>query len=1466
MNFSEYVKENKLFLTNVRVDINQLISFLQENKNITELSLENCHIGDEGAKALADGNLTNLTLLDLNSNRIGEEGAKAFATGNLTNLDRLCLTGDNFGGKEAKAFAESEEYCELIDKFFYIMNGRHNISFCRDLKGLWSQAREESNGNVSKLDKKVVKDFFFYLVQHHVLKEVIELFLDDFDKYPFNINSRNEYGHTLAHFYTHDPEIQKFFFERGMIPEKEMNQEREDKHIAQDNQSVHASPIVKRTKFLTKKLVEFTKDNEEELKQAVSYYVESIERLKQYQNDPVRLGLLNLTDNEKRSVMEVTLDNNPVPDDKEFIKIVIDTAKDALETKFLRKNKRGEYDEGYPTSRIKYGNNEEITIPESIGRIKLLIDNLSIPSKEKKELLVTLMEQNPELVGKKLSAIRKELGNSDILNKEQFERKELYTLLNSIDDSEKIDRLFKEISGLDIEKIWREQKELVPLKQIYIAATTYGEGSSACIQGTWIQIINSINEISTEILAQYDDYLQEEQKLEAQKNVITEENIKPFIEDLANKLIEYVELHPELKDTLEDFAVNIVDIDEPEEITCEQQKILAEINKYFNENIKNVLQNYDRNIPNRNEYDLVIKGLSEVGIMQHFAQPNQEQSNAEDNSNNYATISTDEEFQDAADQELFKLQTGEMETQIDISKTSMDLFTRGESNSRTTDAITNFSTAKMPALEQESDKNEQATTQLTGYVIQEDFIQVLQPKSSASIGDSNIQFVGEITPVLKVNADRTLHHAAEIGDKEEVKALIEIEEDINSRDKYGRTPLHYAASKGHTEILRSLLDAGAKFDEKDNVEMTPLCLAIVNGHKEVVETLVENKANVNVVSKSGKTPLDWLSISRHTSDDLCSSNCSHTEIKEILLKNGAVQGHVISSDDEYEQDEQKKLSDSNLSEIQLYAKPITIETPFVASKDPDQVSDTQGNSKQSSDPNQNNPALQNMKRSKLPVIAASVIIIPGVALGVAIAVHLEMLAVGIAVGVCCLVVAGIAYRLNRPVSAFEGNNIQELPNNALVPYKRTKDVAGSIACGVLRPSDNECLDKSQKPVVNSPKSQNRVQSQISDQEPKITIPQHLAEENLKESVSKADTNVKLIENSLKPNVVQQSTKIGNYFEFTDNELLFVITNKNYTFLEAQCKNKDIPEEFRVFVECKSGKFIITGSYNSQQNVGDEKKSVSITSVKKWKNMGLSGDPRSRLEMMNKLELYEIGKFLEVTEISDKSLITPKMKQSHTTSNPQMVNNTTIDQPTSSAVTNEHKGTLVNAHEEKDEHNNAASNRKVQPVEVDAEVKISMGDLLSEVSAQDSDKVEKTPISKRSERESFTSDSSEEEFYDAEDKQLSSITSDDDTLEFQDAIDDGITQPRLINSDMVVEQSRNQTPSAVLNKSQGNNIVINGIFIPEGAKLKCFPELSNFLSKASLEREKLFCKVVPSSLLFQSRKERIAINSQSVDAQ
>ncbi|QOD38232.1 TomO hydrophobic C-terminal domain-containing protein [Candidatus Wolbachia massiliensis] len=349
--------------------------------------------------------------------------------------------------------------------------------------------------------------------------------------------------------------------------------------------------------------------------------------LKQYQNDQMRLKLLSISDTEKRSVMKKTLNSDqPVPDDKEFIEAIFNKAEQALREQYLEK-KDGKYCNGHPTAELQYDyirDDAKVTIPESMGRIKLLIDNFSVPLKEKKELLVTLANQNPELVEKKLSKIRLELGDNNISQRQVTNRAKFYELLDNI-DANKVNKLFKEISNLDIKEIWKEQKEFVFLKQIYIAATTYGENTSACIQGTWSQIINSISEISSKIVVQYDRHLEEEQKQETQKNVITKENIKLFMEGLANKLIQHVELHPELKETLEDFVVCIVDIDKPEEVTFEQQKILAEINKYFSENIKDALRNYNRNIPNRDEYGLIIEGLSEVEVMKRFVQEEDDQ-------------------------------------------------------------------------------------------------------------------------------------------------------------------------------------------------------------------------------------------------------------------------------------------------------------------------------------------------------------------------------------------------------------------------------------------------------------------------------------------------------------------------------------------------------------------------------------------------------------------------------------------------------------------------------------------------------------------------------------------------------------------------------------------------------------------------------------------------------------------------
>lgn len=82
----------------------------------------------------------------------------------------------------------------------------------------------------------------------------------------------------------------------------------------------------------------------------------------------------------------------------------------------------------------------------------------------------------------------------------------------------------------------------------------------------------------------------------------------------------------------------------------------------------------------------------------------------------------------------------------------------------------------------------------------------------------------------------------------------------------------------------------------------------------------------------------------------------------------------------------------------------------------DQVNDIQNNNIR--------PSSRSEKKSKLPIIAASTLAVAGVALGIAIAVHLEMLVVGIAVGACCLVAAAIIYYCNEPSKSLENINVQ----------------------------------------------------------------------------------------------------------------------------------------------------------------------------------------------------------------------------------------------------------------------------------------------------------------------------------------------------------------------------------------------------------------------------------------------------------
>ncbi|WP_250295881.1 TomO hydrophobic C-terminal domain-containing protein [Wolbachia endosymbiont of Oedothorax gibbosus] len=75
-----------------------------------------------------------------------------------------------------------------------------------------------------------------------------------------------------------------------------------------------------------------------------------------------------------------------------------------------------------------------------------------------------------------------------------------------------------------------------------------------------------------------------------------------------------------------------------------------------------------------------------------------------------------------------------------------------------------------------------------------------------------------------------------------------------------------------------------------------------------------------------------------------------------------------------------------------------------------------------------NVTSKSSQRSKRPVIAASMLSITGVATGIAIAVYLEMLAVGIAVGACCLVAAAIIYFCSGPSNSLEKSSAKAATN------------------------------------------------------------------------------------------------------------------------------------------------------------------------------------------------------------------------------------------------------------------------------------------------------------------------------------------------------------------------------------------------------------------------------------------------------
>jgi len=129
--------------------------------------------------------------------------------------------------------------------------------------------------------------------------------------------------------------------------------------------------------------------------------------------------------------------------------------------------------------------------------------------------------------------------------------------------------------------------------------------------------------------------------------------------------------------------------------------------------------------------------------------------------------------------------------------------------------------------------------------------------------EGELDFVKWLVEEKKVDVDAmitsdgatALHKAAEYGNAEVVKILVDAKADVDVQERHGYTALHYAIMHGHTEIVKILVDAKADVDVQERHGDTALTYAALKGHTEIVKILVDVKADVDLQNNFGDTAL-----------------------------------------------------------------------------------------------------------------------------------------------------------------------------------------------------------------------------------------------------------------------------------------------------------------------------------------------------------------------------------------------------------------------------------------------------------------------------------------------------------------------------------------------------------------------------------------------------------------------------------
>ena len=144
--------------------------------------------------------------------------------------------------------------------------------------------------------------------------------------------------------------------------------------------------------------------------------------------------------------------------------------------------------------------------------------------------------------------------------------------------------------------------------------------------------------------------------------------------------------------------------------------------------------------------------------------------------------------------------------------------------------------------------------------------------TTALIRAASSGHVGLVKLLISRGADRAisnwygsaLHCAAEAGQCECIRTLLESGMDIELKDNFGRTPLHCATDRRHTSAIELLLDMGADPNAGDDDGLMLIHDAAQTGDERLMRRLLGDvQVNVAATTATGMTVLHYAAMGGH---------------------------------------------------------------------------------------------------------------------------------------------------------------------------------------------------------------------------------------------------------------------------------------------------------------------------------------------------------------------------------------------------------------------------------------------------------------------------------------------------------------------------------------------------------------------------------------------------------------------------